>query len=59
MRELYRQHGGDRALVVQGYASAEREGIVDRESNVNRLTPEQYAEALLKDGERRGWLDSG
>ena len=57
-REFMRELGGDRAVVVQSYASAERDGIVDRKRNANRQTPEQYAEALFADGIAKGWLGS-
>ena len=56
MRELYRRYQGDRAAVIQHYASAERDGIVDRKRNVNQWTPEQYAEVLFADGIAKRWL---
>ena len=56
MRELYQRFGGNRPDVVQHYASAERDGIVNRKRNMNQQTPEQYAEALFADGIAKGWL---
>jgi hypothetical protein len=38
------------------YALAESRGEVPRQSNEHDLTPEEYAHALWRDGERKGWF---
>ncbi len=52
MREILGRVGYNRAAVCAAYAKAERANTVLRKSNENGLTPEQYAEALWKDGHR-------
>jgi hypothetical protein len=56
MREIYARWKQDPTLVIREYASAEREGRVQRKGHVSGLSPEEYARALLADGERKGWL---
>ena len=56
MRELDRRFGGDHDKVVAAYAAAERRGDVMRASNVHDMTPEEYAQALYRDGVKKGWL---
>ena len=56
MRQFYRQCGGNETLVVAAYARAEAAGEVQRKRNQNGLTPEEYAKALFRDGEKKGWL---
>ena len=56
MRRLYREYGGNEALVVAAYARAETAGEVQRKRDKNGLTPEEYAKALFRDGEKKGWL---
>ena len=55
MRAAYRTSGNEEGAVAL-YASFERDGRVTRRSDVRCTTPEQYARALLHDGQRRGWL---
>lgn len=57
MRRLHSEYGGDKDTVVQAYAQAERNGEVQRKRNEHGLTPEEYAEWLFRDGERKGWMD--
>lgn len=56
MRTLYRKYGNNISRIIQEYATAEIEGKVVRFSNRGKLSAEQYAKALYKDGVRRGWL---
>ena len=56
MRAIHRMHGHDSERVVREYAAAERRGDVVRKSNEADISAEDYARALLNDGERKGWL---
>ena len=56
MRELLRRHGRDEARLVREYAAAESRGEVQRSSNEYGLSPEQYAERLLADARKKGWI---
>jgi hypothetical protein len=56
MRELIRRLGSNKAAVCRAYAEGERRGEVSRVNNASRLKPEEYAEALWADGERKGWF---
>jgi hypothetical protein len=56
MRDLNRRFDGDHHKVVAAYAAAERSGDVKRASNVRGMTPEEYAEALYRDGVKKGWM---
>jgi hypothetical protein len=56
MRNLFRRFGGDHDRVVAAYAAAERAGDAKRASNVHGMTPEEYAEALYRDGVLKGWI---
>lgn len=56
MRRLYAIHGPDEERVIREYAAAERRGEARRSSNTHDLTPEEYARALLLDGQKKGWL---
>jgi hypothetical protein len=57
MKILARRYGNDEARIIREYANAERNGRVQRRSNINALTPEQYASRLLRDGQNKGWLN--
>lgn len=46
------KHGRKPETVCALYAKAEREGIVQRKSNMHGISPEQYAERLYRDGDR-------
>jgi hypothetical protein len=56
MRRLVKQFGHDKAKVCRAYAAAERDGQVERVQNSKNLTAEEYADALWRDGERKGWF---
>jgi hypothetical protein len=56
MRKLVRDFGEDEEMVVGAYAEAELQGRVNRSSNLHDLTPEEYARALWRDGQRKGWI---
>jgi hypothetical protein len=56
MRELVGTLGRNQAIVCNQYAVAETLGLVPRTSNKYGLTPQQYADALWRDGIRKGWL---
>lgn len=56
MRTLYSQLRSSDSNIVAAYAKAEQKGTVARRSNARHLSPEQYAQALLLDGLRKGWI---
>jgi hypothetical protein len=56
MKRLWRDYSGDQSLVIQEYVKAELEGRVARRSNKSSITPEEYANRLMKDGLNNGWL---
>ncbi|WP_287119468.1 hypothetical protein [Mesorhizobium sp.] len=56
MRDLVAKHGRKPETVCPLYAKAERDGIVQRKSNKHGINPEQYAERLYRDGDRKGWF---
>lgn len=56
MRRLVSSLGPDRDAVVREYANAERDGTVSRKKNAAGHDPEAYAQALWRDGVRKGWL---
>lgn len=56
MRDLNIRFQGDKRKIVRSYANAERKGKVQRASNMHDIEPERYAEGLLRDGVRNGWL---
>lgn len=56
MKRLWSDYSGDQSLVIQEYVKAELEGRVARRSNKSSVTPEEYANRLLKDGLNKGWL---
>ena len=56
MRELFRRHGDDEERLVTEYATAERQGRVDRSSNEYDVDPEDYARRLLADARKKGWI---
>ncbi len=56
MRNLVKSLGFDQYQVCAAYAEAERDGQVRRKRNVNGKTPEEYALALWRDAEKKGWL---
>lgn len=45
MRELYKKYKTNESRIISHYVSAEKTGIVIRKSNVQSITPEQYAQA--------------
>jgi hypothetical protein len=57
MQRLFVSHDRDIARTIAAYADAERSGEARRERNNSRLSAEQYARGLLKDGLRKGWLN--
>jgi hypothetical protein len=56
MRNLVKSFGRDQYEVCAAYAEAERDGQVRRIKNASGKTPEEYALALWRDGEKKGWL---
>jgi hypothetical protein len=56
MRQLIKKYGRNEDAVCRSYALAESRGEVPRYSNKYNLSPEQYARALYRDGERKGWF---
>lgn len=58
MRELIDQFGTDREKIVAAYAVAERNGTVQRWSNQDAISPENYARDLWRNGFRENdpWI---
>lgn len=56
MRHLVAKLGRNQDTVCAAYADGERLGLVDRKKNSTGHSPEGYAVALWRDGERKGWL---
>lgn len=56
MRQIWGKYGPDERRCIEEYARFERAGTVVRKSNTHDLSPEQYGNALLKNGMRKGWL---
>jgi hypothetical protein len=56
MRRLIANLGRVEDTVCKAYAAAERRGEVPRNRNKYGLTPEEYARALWRDGDRKGWF---
>jgi len=56
MRKLVARIGRDEDAVCAAYADAESYGDVIRKSNVHDRTPEEYARALWRDAEKKGWI---
>lgn len=59
MRKLLVELGQDKEVVCAAYAQAEREGTVPRNRDSHDTAPEDYAVALWRDGQRKGWLEVG
>jgi hypothetical protein len=58
MRALFKEHGGHRGKVCEGFAQAIRDGRVRRKSNLYNVPEEKYALALWYNAVNRGWLHS-
>jgi hypothetical protein len=56
MRELFARHGDRSEILIREYSAAEKRGEVIRNRDANKLTSEEYAEALLRDARKRGWI---
>ncbi len=56
MRRVWARCKPDEERAVREYAAAESRGEAERASNSHNWTAEQYARALLRDGQRKGWL---
>jgi hypothetical protein len=56
MRKLVASMGRNQDAVCAAYAQAERDGLVERAKNITGHRPEDYAIALWRDGDRKGWL---
>jgi hypothetical protein len=56
MKSLYGRFGDNMDLLIKLYAEAEQKGLVPRKSNSHAWSPSQYANALYRDGRRRGWI---
>ena len=59
MVRLFVASGRNAERAIRAYADAERHGDVIRKSNKHGISAENYARALLADGEKKGWLRSG
>ena len=55
MRDLYREHGGDRDAVCAAYAEAEKAGLAPRKRK-GTTSAEAYAKLLWSNGINKGWL---
>lgn len=58
MAKLVERYGMDKERVVREYAGTEEMGYIERKSNTHGWTAKQYAQALWRDGIRRGWISS-
>lgn len=56
MRLLISRFGRNEERVCEEYALAEQRGEVERGRNAYGLSAKDYAHALWRDGERKGWL---
>jgi hypothetical protein len=56
MRQLVESLGRDEYRVCEAYAEAERDGQVKRSKNASGKSPDEYATALWRDAEQKGWL---
>jgi hypothetical protein len=56
MRQLFAKHHQDEDATVLAYAGAEQESQVHRKNNAHNMDSLAYANALLRDAIRRGWL---
>jgi len=56
MRALVGMLGHDQYEVCTAYAEAEWGGQVPRKNNADARTPEEYATALWRDAQQKGWL---
>jgi hypothetical protein len=56
MRAVWARCAPDEERTIREYAAAERRGEAPRKNNASGHTPEQYARALLADGQKKGWL---
>ena len=52
MRKLLEEHGYNEQRVRAAYAAADRSGQVPRNSNMNRMSSEDYAREVWLDGHR-------
>jgi hypothetical protein len=56
MQKLYAEFGEQEDKILEAYASLEKEGSVERKSNTYSINSRSYAQALLNDGKKKGWL---
>jgi hypothetical protein len=56
MRRLVAKLGKNADAVCRTYAAAEKAGQIERRRDKYGLSPEQYAQALWRDAQRRGWI---
>ena len=56
MRKLFRRFGGDRMLVVNAYAQAERSVEVERVRDTHNISADEYASRLFADGVEKRWI---
>ncbi len=49
---------GEESRIIKEYAKSEELGIVVRKSNINGVSPKEYARALFEDGVAKGWMMS-
>jgi hypothetical protein len=52
MRELLGKYGYNKHRVLFAYAAADKSGYAPRASNMNKMSPMQYAEEVWADGHR-------
>ena len=56
MRELYERCDGQEDKVIEMYACLEKKGWVKRRSDTYSINPRTYAQGLLNDGKKKGWI---
>jgi len=54
-KSLIKEYGWRKEIVVRKYAELESRGIVRRRKDGNNFSPLQYADALYRDAEKKGW----
>lgn len=57
MIEIWNSTNRNVLLASLEYAKAEQIGKVGRKKNINSISAEKYALALVRDGLKKGWLN--
>ena len=57
MRDLVRKYGLNKAEVCSAFAEGLKAGQIKWKNNTSNLSPETYADAVWRDGIKKGWLN--